>query len=361
MSRAPRKERDTETPESDVFEGAPHPRHAVRLIGHASAEAEMLNAYRGGRLAHAWLIGGREGIGKATLAWRFARFLLSHPDPAAPEVVAARDLSVPDNHPVAHQLAAMAHPDFALLRRAFNEKTERFFTEIGVDDVRDQMHIFRLSSAFGGYRIAIVDAADELNKSSANALLKIIEEPPAKSLILILAHRMGAVMPTIRSRCRRLLLEPLKVDEIVEIISGLDPPYPEARADRIAEAAAKADGSVREALRRLDPASQTMAAMIESAIQRLPRGDAKLNTRLAEALSLRGAERNFDLLFASLFDWLVLARRASPVRRGGSKPSPPCGTLLRGFARDADALNIDKRATVLAAFEEIAARAGALG
>ena len=261
MSKAPKKERDGETPESDVFAGAPHPRHGLRLVGHAAAEAELLSAYRSGRLPHAWLIGGREGIGKATLAWRFARFLLANPDANAPAVTAARDLAVPASHPVARQIEALSHPDFAIIRRGWNDKTGTgFFTEIRIDDVREKMRVFHMSAAFGGWRVAIVDPADELNRNSANALLKIIEEPPPKSLILILAHRMGAVMPTIRSRCRRLMLEPLSIEEVDEIVTGLGSPWTEAGRDKIAAAARQANGSVREALRRLEPESQTIGA-----------------------------------------------------------------------------------------------------
>jgi DNA polymerase III subunit delta' len=361
LSRAPKKERDAEAPESDVFPGAPHPRHTTRLFGHRAAEAEMLNSFRSGRLAHAWLIGGREGIGKATLAWRFARFVLAHPDPRSAAVAQAQDLSVPAGDRSAHQLGALSHPDFALLRRAWNEKTGTgFFTEIRVDEVREEMHVFRMAPAEGGFRVAIVDSADDLNVSSANALLKIIEEPPPKSLILILAHRMGAVMPTIRSRCRRLLLDGLQPNEIVEIVSGLGGPFAEAGAGRIAEAAAAANGSVREALRRLDPASQTIAGMIENALARLPRGDARLNLRLSETASARGAEAHYERLLLALYDWLSDQAK---------KPSTPARLealadlwrIIRGLAREAEALNLDKRATLMAAFEEIAQKAAALG
>ncbi len=165
MSKAP----SDAPPESDAFPGAPHPRLATRLVGHAAAEAEMLGAYREGRLAHAWLIGGREGIGKATLAWRFARFVLANPDPNAPAVRAATTLAVAPDHPAARQLAAMAHPDFALLRRGWNPKSKAFFTEIGVDDIRSGLQLFHMSAAFGGWRVAIVDSAEDLNRSGANA------------------------------------------------------------------------------------------------------------------------------------------------------------------------------------------------
>src|SRR5580693_7347680 len=129
-----KKAETDDLPEADVLAGAPHPRHVYSLVGHERAEVEMLSAYREGRLAHAWLIGGREGIGKATLAWRFARFVLANPDPAAPAVKSAKDLAVAPDHPAARQLAALAHPDFALVRREWNPKSKSFFTEIRVDD-----------------------------------------------------------------------------------------------------------------------------------------------------------------------------------------------------------------------------------
>ena len=170
---------------------------------------ELLSAYREGRLAHAWLIGGREGIGKATLAWRFARFVLANPDPAAKAVREARDLAVEPSHSAARLLAQLAHPDFALIRREWQAATKRLASEISVEAVRHGLQVFQLSAAFGGWRIAIVDSAEDLNRNSANALLKMVEEPPQRSLILIVSHRPGQVLPTIRSRCRRLRLDPL--------------------------------------------------------------------------------------------------------------------------------------------------------
>src|SRR5208282_5030327 len=137
-----KKTESDDLPEADALLGAPHPRHVTSLIGHESAEAELLSAYREGRLAHAWLIGGREGLGKATLAWRFARFVLANPDPNALAVRAATSLAVAPDHPAARQLAAMAHPDFALLRRGWNPKSKNFFTEIGVADVRSGLQLF---------------------------------------------------------------------------------------------------------------------------------------------------------------------------------------------------------------------------
>ena len=221
-----RKPEAEDVPESDAFEGAPHPRRATRLIGQPAAEQEMLSAYREGRLAHAWLIGGPEGVGKATLAWRFARFVLAYPDPASRAVSEARDLFVPPEHPAARNLVSLAHPDFALVRREWQGKT--FATEIARRRrcaAVSRSSISRRRSAAGGS--SLVDCAEDLNRNGANALLKMIEEPPQRALILIVAHRPGQVLATIRSRCRKLRLERLAPTDIVEVVGGLGSPWSE--------------------------------------------------------------------------------------------------------------------------------------
>jgi len=201
-------------PESDRFPGAPHPRENLSFFGNAAAERALLDAYRRERLAQAFILGGPEGVGKATLAWRLARFLSAHPDPRAAAVQQAGSLFVTADAPAARRMAAQALPDLFSLRRAWNEKSRKHFTEIRVDDVREVTQAFHSASGVGGWRVAIVDAADELNRSSANALLKIIEEPPERSVFLLVAHRPARILPTIRSRCRKLALEPLEPDEI---------------------------------------------------------------------------------------------------------------------------------------------------
>ena len=229
-------------PESDRFDEAPHPRLTQALVGHAEAERTLLDGYRTGRLAHAWLIGGREGIGKATLAWRFARFVLAHPDPATPAVQDAASLSVAPDHPVARRLAAGSMSDVFVLRREWNDKVKpaKFFTEIRIDDVRRAIGLFQRAASAGGWRICIVDCAEDLNASSANALLKLIEEPPPRCLFLIVSHKPAQVLATIRSRCRRLLLQPLGADAIAAAMRALGPPWSQQGVDAIAAAAASA-------------------------------------------------------------------------------------------------------------------------
>jgi DNA polymerase-3 subunit delta' len=343
-----------EAPESDAFAGAPHPRHASGLVGHQAAEAEMLAAYRDGRLAHAWLIGGPEGVGKATLAWRFARFLLANPDPSAESVREARDLTVDSGHPATRHLAALAHPDFSLIRRDWRASSKNFATEIGVEAVREAMQIFQLSAAFGGWRIAIVDCAEDLNHNSANALLKIIEEPPERSLILVVSHRPGQVLPTIRSRCRRLRLDSLSESEIVEVVGALGPPWSESDPAAVANAARRANGSVREALTRLSPDMEGVGALIDATIADLPRPDPRAAAKLAEALSGRASAEAFQTFHRQLYDWLAdyALRTASSAARGDE-----LGGLwdrIRTAARETETLNLDRKLHVLTIFAEIA-------
>ena len=345
-------------PESDACEGAPHPRHATRLIGHVGAEAEMLEAYREGRLAPAWLICGLEGIGKATLAWRFARFLLANPDPAAPSVRQARDLATPSSNPAARQLVAMSHPDFALLRRTWNSDTDKFRQDIRVEDIRAGLNRFHLSAALGGWRVAILDSADDLNRAGANALLKMIEEPPARALILIVSHRPGLLPATIRSRCRRLRLDPLPPQQIAEVIKGLGPPWSGRGDAPITAAAARADGSVRDALRRLDPEGEGLRALIEKTLASLPKGDSRLVSKLAEAVGGRDAGDAFETLNVALCDWLS-ARCREPSSPARLEAIASLWDRIREATRETEALNLDRKFHVLALFQEISERARA--
>ncbi len=352
-----KKGESDDLPEADALPGAPHPRQVTSLIGHERAEAEMLSAYRESRLAHAWLIGGKEGIGKATLAWAFARFVLANPDPAAKAVREATNLHVEPSHSAARLLAGLAHPDFALIRREWQGATKRLATEISVEAVRQGLQVFQLSAAFGGWRIAIVDSAEDLNRNSANALLKMVEEPPQRSLILIVSHRPGQVLPTIRSRCRRLRLDPLTQDETMKAVTGLGPPWSEAGREAVAAAAKRADGSVRDALIRLAPESEGVGALIDQVVTGLPRPDPRAVARLADAVSGRAGEETYRAFHREIYDWIVAyARDVEP----GSVRVEEIGGLwdrIREAERETEELNLDRKLHVLALFAEIAATA----
>ena len=197
----------------------PPPWRSNRLLGHEAAEKTMLAAQQSGRLHHAWLLAGPRGIGKATLAWRFARFLLSGEGEGSLFGGGPESLDVAADAPGRALVDARSHPDLFHLRRTLNPDTGRMRAEIAVDDVRDLGAFMHMTPAMGKWRVAIVDAADEMNRNSANAVLKILEEPPPNAVLLMVAHMPGRLLPTIRSRCRRLALQPL-ADEIVMRLLG---------------------------------------------------------------------------------------------------------------------------------------------
>ena len=190
------------------------PRETTALFGHREAETALLNAYRSRRIPHAWLIGGAAGIGKATLAYRMARFVLAHRNPLAPAVQRAETLQVDPSDPVARHVAAGAHGGLLTLERTLNDKGV-LRTVITVDETRETISFFGSTAAVEGWRVCIVDTVDELNPNAANALLKILEEPPQQSLFLLVSHAPARVLPTIQSRCRKLPLRPLATSDVI--------------------------------------------------------------------------------------------------------------------------------------------------
>ncbi len=348
-------------PESDCVEDAPHPRHNHLLFGHHAAEQEMLGAYRAGRLQQAWIIGGEEGIGKATLAWRFARFLFANPRHDSPAVAAARDLSVSPDHPAAHRIASLSLGDLALLRREWNDKTKKHYTEIRMDDVRHALGMFQHAAGEGGWRICIVDCAEDLNRSGANALLKVMEEPPPRSLFLIVSHRPARILPTIRSRARMLLLNPLSEEEVVQSVLALGEPWSDMKPEVVA-AARRAGGSVRQALRFLDKDRMELGESVEELLARLPQIDWQGVHRLADRIAGTAAVDEFDSVVAALFDWLdarVCTGAAEGQNAGRLAPYAEVWEKVADAVREAEALNLDKRPLVLSIFADLASAVSA--
>lgn len=342
--------------EADRIEGTPHPRHATRLAGHAAAEHDLLDAYRSGRLPHAIILGGPPGIGKATLAWRLARFILVNPDPASAVVRNARDLSVPPDTKPAAQISSLSHPDVSLLRREINEKTKRFFTEIRAGDVRRTIQLFQRAAGAGGYRICIVDSAEDLNRSSANALLKLIEEPPPASLFLLVAHRPGLILPTIRSRARLVRMNPLEPAEIETVLKTLGAPWSAAAPADTAKAAAQARGSVHGALRLIGARGLELDALVQRLLQRLPQVDWRDVHKLADQIGGRDGEAGFEIAMTAIYDWL-----GDSVRRGAGQGPARLAPLAEAWekvgaaTRETEALNLDKRPLLLTIFSDLAA------
>ncbi|MFN6925644.1 MAG: DNA polymerase III subunit delta' [Tabrizicola sp.] len=304
-------------PEPDRLEGAPHPRETHRLFGHAVAEAEFLRAHGSGRLHHAWMLSGPRGVGKATLAWRMARFLLATPDDdggmfAAPR---AETLDIPDSHPVARRLLQLAEPRHFLLRRGANDKETALSQVISIDEVRRMKSFFALSAADGGRRTAIIDAVDEMNTAAANALLKLLEEPPQNVTLFLIAHQPARLLPTIRSRCRELRLSPLGPQDLADALTQAGGEI--APEDRTA-LAELSGGSVGEAFRLTNLEGLKLYAALVRLFATLPRLDRPQALALADLAAARGAAETFDLL-VTLID-LFLARLA---RFGATGALPP--------------------------------------
>jgi DNA polymerase-3 subunit delta' len=183
------------------------PRQQKQFIGHKAAEAALLHAAGSGRMPHAWLIVGEEGIGKATLAYRFARYMMANSQKSD-------TLSVSPDHPAMKLMMAGSHPDLLVLERNYDEKKRKLSQSIPVEDVRTIEPFLRLTSNQGTWRIVLIDGADYMNRNGQNVLLKILEEPPAHSLLLLTATNAASLLPTIRSRCRVLKLDPLSDDDL---------------------------------------------------------------------------------------------------------------------------------------------------
>ncbi len=354
--KAPRGKAAEAPPESDRHPLAPHPREQAALFGHDAAERTLLDAYRSGRFPHAWIFGGRPGIGKATLAWRLARFLAANPDPQTRDVLEAQTLAVSPDSAAARTIASLAAPNIALLRREWNTKISppKHYGVIRVDEVREASKRFRLSAVGGGWRIAIIDTADDLHPSAANALLKLIEEPPSRSLFLLISHQPGRLLPTIRSRCRRLILSPLGADEMGKTLASLGVEVNDALLVR-------ARGSVGDAisLSAADGGAR-IASDVERMLQRLPGIDWREVATLADRVSPPRADAEFEGFVGAVFHYLQ-----DEVRRHageGTQRLAPLAQVWEQFdaaARATDTLNLDKRALVLNLFEDLGAASAA--
>lgn len=303
-------------PEPDRIEGAPHPRETGHLFGHAQAQADYLNSHRSGRAHHAWLITGPQGIGKATLAWKIARFLLATaPDDGgmfAPPPPGTLD--IPADHPVARRLRALSEPGLFLLRRGLNQTESALAQDILVKEVRAMTEYFHKSIADGGRRVAIIDAADDLNPSSANALLKLLEEPPAGVTFLLVSHAPFRLLPTIRSRCRELRLTPLAPADLADALTAAGGTVEPADRTALAELAR---GSVGEAFRLTNTDGLTLYAKLVATFATLPRLDRPRALTLTEIGQGRANAPKFGLM-VTLLD-LFLARLA----RAGTTGTPP--------------------------------------
>ncbi|MCC7253777.1 DNA polymerase III subunit delta' [Hyphomicrobium sp.] len=363
MARAPALQEIEELPEADRLDGFPHPRATQRLYGHEVAERMLATAFASGRMHHGWLIAGADGIGKATLAYRFARYVLADPAERHPDTLEV----APETH-AARQVLALSHPGLLVIRRAWDPKGKRFPATIPVDEVRRLKAFLGRTMDDDAWRVVIVDRAEELNVSAANALLKSLEEPPPRTVFLLVSSAPGRLLVTIRSRVRTLDLtaladEPLRRAVTQAFAAGGDDVTAAAPAPSEWERLARlADGSVRRLLSLHAAQGLALHDRISAILSGLPAVDWGAAHALGDELSGQAADQRYELFFELLMG--AIARLVEAAARGtGPSGEAALAARLIGPARLASwaglwervaadkaetaALNLDRKALIL--------------
>lgn len=329
-----------------LLDGAIWPAENTKLFGHEEAEAFLAQSYRSGKGHHAILIEGPEGIGKATLAFRFTNHVLSHPDPeTAPETIGDPDPA----SPVSRQIVSGASHNLLHLARPVDEKTGKVKSAITVDEVRRAGKFFSQTSGTGNWRIVIIDPADDMNRNAANAILKILEEPPKRALFLVLSHAPGRLLPTIRSRCLPLKLAPLADDALIAALTHL------GIAGEGGAVLSAAKGSVGEALKLLNYGGGDIVAAYDEMLSAEGPTARKAMHRLADALSGRESDTIFDFFVSHIGDDIMNRARAA----AGEGRIAAAERLARLYSEIterlaiSDGYNLDRKQTIISILADI--------
>ena len=338
------------------IDGDNPPRLTRILTGHAKPQADFLAALNGGRMPHAWLLTGPKGVGKASFAYLAARLVLSGGSATAMSPALESD--------DAHLVEEGAHPDLFVLKRDYNPKTQKFRGDIPAEAARDLRQSFNLSAGRGGWRVAIIDSIDELNRYGVNALLKLIEEPPEKCLFLIICHNPGRLLDTIRSRCRMLSFNALDESDLQSIVHGrLEGSDP----NEVAASAFLAQGSAGYALMLSEEGGFDLYREMIGVLETAPQLDVEKLHGLAGRFGARAAPEQFAIFCFLLSGWLHrYVRFAStgagfqPVFEGeealvnrllgdglGVEPFVALWEKVEQDSRAVEALNLDKKQAVL--------------
>jgi DNA polymerase-3 subunit delta' len=279
------------------------PRHAAGLLGHAAAERSLLAAWRSGRMPHAWLITGPKGIGKATLAFRFARHVLATAGwPAADTAPTGDSLDMAPDDPVFRAVAGFSHPGLLTVERQWDPKRKVWQSVLSVDAVRRMGRFFSMKAAPGAWRVCIIDAADDMNRSAANAALKMVEEPPERGSVFLIAHAPGGLLPTIRSRCRVLALQPLAEAEVANIVAAQRPELAAADAGAVARLA---EGSAGRAIALADAGGPELYRGMIELLADLPRLDLVRLDAFAGRFARRAADAEFAAVAELMRGWIA--------------------------------------------------------
>jgi DNA polymerase-3 subunit delta' len=375
MARAPVLQEVEALPESDRLEGFPHPRETRDLFGHAAAERDLTRAFASGRMHHGWLLSGPEGIGKATLAYRLARHVLAHPHERDPF---GESLAVADDTAAARQMLAQAHPGLLVLRRPYDTKAKRFATTLPVDEVRRLKSFLGLTGGDAQWRVVIVDTADDLNINAANALLKTLEEPPTRALFILITSEPGRLLPTIRSRCRRLDLKALeppdlkRAAEAALLVAEKDQPKP-ADWERLVRLSG---GSARRALQLFAGKGLELYEDVERIFALLPKVDWPAIHTLSDGMAQTAQEARFSSFLELLLETLARLIHVRATGQGEGADAQLAQRLITPEAlprwadawealvrekADADTLNLDRKSFIMGSIARLEAVAKGAG
>ncbi len=371
MARAPAVQEVEALPEADRLDGYPHPRETAALFGHQAAETAFAEAFGAGRPHHGWLITGREGVGKATLAYRIARYVLAEARERDPF---GASLGIGEDTQAARQVLALSHPGLLVIRRPYDHKSKKHASVIPVDEVRRLRTFLSHTAGDNAWRVVIVDSADELNISSANALLKSLEEPPVRALFLLISSEPGRLLPTIRSRCRTLDLAPLAAEDlrraVVQAVSAseIEAPGPQDWT-KLVEIAG---GSVRRALTLSGAGGLKLYERVRGIVTKLPDVDWAAAHTLSDELAGTANTQQFLQFYNLLLDlvWRVVRASVTPGATGDDAALAKrlvTGARQPAFAEawqaivddraEALSLNLDRKALILATLTRLEAAA----
>ena len=347
-------------------EQATGPIATASLIGHGAAEQAFLETAAAQRMPHAWLLSGPRGIGKMTLAYRMARYQLSQGAAGGDMFGGPGSLDMSPESGLFRRILAGGHGDLQVIERGVNPTTKKMRTEIVVDQIRKLGHFFSMTSAEGGWRIAVIDGAEEMNPNAANALLKLLEEPPENSLLLLVSHAPGRLLPTIRSRCRRLSLRPLEEADAMAVLAQQLPDLDES--DRLG-LVRLAEGSPGRAMAMAEEGGLQAYDELIAMVRELPNLDFTAVHALGDRLNRANNEAAYRVWVDLLRLWLSRLARGGAGLDGMSDAvageTALAGRLTQavgldrwvelwekigGLAMRAERVNLDRKQVVLSAF-----------
>lgn len=328
----------------------PLPRQNHLLVGHQDSEAAFLEAWNSGRLAHSWLICGPKGIGKATLAYRIARFVLSGGGATDMFGGGPASLEVDLDNAASRMVLSGAHPDLKIIERGWSDELKsKRNRDISVEDIRGVGEFLSLTPSLGGWRVVIVDAADEMNRNAANAILKVLEEPPHNSLLFLLSHSPGRLLPTIRSRCRRLMMGPLPPPRIIHLLQTY---CPQLAPDDIDGLVSLAEGSIGRAINLAREGGLDLYRDMTKVLSGFPRLDpVALHAFTDRVTSRKGEGEGTWATVSELFLWWL----AQAIRQMGAGHSQNLESWLgvwekvQGLFAKVDSVNLDRKQALLTA------------